>query len=232
MEQEPQKKTRKSRRSFASQLQIALDDAATAVEKRLEISHCKLIQARIDALAPRAQAELEEKKSRVTEHENAELATLRAARETDTARIAALEAENERLKSHVCPVDVRVVPDPAHVTRITALEKREKELQNIVAFLLKHTGNKDCVALQAVRELPRESASEICEGVGWHWLEVASFNQSYKTFAQWNDIVCRASSNGNLAKLCKAAIQLDISTKTSDPLTAAKMLTGTIRSDN
>jgi hypothetical protein len=123
------------------------------------------------------------------------------------------------------------VPDPADKTLITVLGKQLEEQQRIAAFLLNHAGEKDALALQAVRELDRSTASVVCKACGWSFQEVAGFNLGYKNFSQWNDLVCRASGNGNLVKLCKAAIALDIGTRTTDPLTAAKIATGTIRTD-
>jgi hypothetical protein len=229
---EPQikeKRTRTCKKSYVMQEQAALNDAASAVEKKLDISQLKLISRRLETLAPLAAEE------RVANKEKERTDAEQQARQHEErqSRIQELEAENTRLKNqgdaHVCPVRREIVPDPKHAERITALEKHRDSLQAQVAFLLRHVAQKDTLALLAVRELDRAIAEPVCEGVGWHFMEVASFNLSYKSFSQWNDIVCRASSNGSLVKLCRAAIALDISTRTSDPVTQAKMLTGTIR---
>jgi hypothetical protein len=142
--------------------------------------------------------------------------------------IARLEAENAELKKTQQPVKEIVVPNPLHKQELDKVTKRQDELIRQTVFLLEHVVSKEQTVLCACRELDRTAASEICEALGWHYNEVARFNQSYD-FNAWSNIIEQAQTEGPLVKLARAAIALEVTDSPMDPVLAAKYQTGTLR---
>jgi hypothetical protein len=172
--------------------------------------------------------EREEAQAHQAEQENSELLHLRAQAEQDLRQIERLEAACASLRASQQPVITKIVPDPAHSEQVARLGAQ-------VAFLLKHTGTPETVALDAVRTLDTDSASTICEMVGLHWKDVARFRLLYPHFGAWTQVIEQASVNDSpLIRLCKAAMLVETGSekrgrKSVDPVTAAKYLTGTLR---
>lgn len=209
MEQEQTQKpkqTRSSRKSFANQLQDALTDAAKATSENREISICKLIQARIEHLAPLAAEEREENKKQ----NDAALREQNAAHEAAQNAIQELTAKNERLmrqaEAHVCPVTVREVQNPEQAK---VLAERDM-LRSVVAFLSDYIGSKEQTAIQAIRTLEPSVAERVCQSVGIKYNEYRQYLMTYSTFRSLSDVIERADSDADstLLRFCRAAIVL------------------------
>jgi len=192
-----------------------------------------LIQARIDALAPLAAEEREEKKARAINGENAELIALRLKDSENTKNVARLEAENQELRATQQPLKEVIVENPQHAQEVAGLKKQATQSLVITKFLLEHVGlSKDQIALLSVRELhglDSKAASEVCGALGWRINEVYQFTTSYGLNA-WSNIIEKAQCEGPLVRLARAAMALETQTETPiDNLTAAKLATGTLR---
>ena len=201
------RKKRTRKKSYVLQLQAALDDAARAEERGLDISGKKLLQSRIDALVLLAAEErgaVKEKNDKAARETVEQLNEQHAA---DQERIDSLTVENVELQKQSNRVQTVTVPDPEH-------EKTRREcetLRSVVNFLTANVGHKEQTAIRAIQELPAVVASIICDGGGLHYNEYALWLRTYPTFRQLSDVIEKATSvdDSPLLRFCRTSLAVN-----------------------
>lgn len=191
-------KTRVRKKSYVLQEQIALNDAATAVERKLEISQIKLIQRRLDSLAGPAEAERQ-----------GQLANVKSERDAAVKRSMELEAEIAGLKTRLAETENRP-PE-----KIVVLDTSETDaLRARVVALSEACGSvpgKEIIAMQVFIRL-RERAAEFLTACGIDWKSWVLMSRSYTTKQAMESVVSaciRETDSSHALRYCRLRLRVE-----------------------
>jgi hypothetical protein len=120
--------------------------------------------------------------------------------------------------------------------------RRECEtLKNVVKFFASIVANKEQTAIRAIQQLPADAPAVVCDAVGIKYREYSQYLMTYKTERDLLKVIEQAQVDDTpFLRFCRASLAVNHGTIISapsqrkpsgpvDPVTAAKMLTGTLR---
>jgi hypothetical protein len=92
-------------------------------------------------------------------------------------------------------------------------------LKTVVKFLAGTAPNKEQAAVRALRELPADAASWVCDAVGINYHEYAGYLITYKMERDLLNIVERADPDAetSLLRFCRAALAVNHSLNLASP---------------
>ena len=202
--QTSQTKTRVRLKSPRLQLQVTLQrmEKLAQSDTLKEAKAADLLMSMAELQKMLLQLTLDEKKDTL----EGEHAALSAQHTADTQRIQALEAQNTELRRDACRVKTVTVPDPEH----EKVRRKNDMLKSVLSLLITQI-DREQVAVRALRELPADAASSLCDALGINYREYAQYLIIYKTERDLLNVVERADPDADtsLLRFCRAALAVN-----------------------
>lgn len=202
----PVAKTRVRKKSYVLQEQIALNDAATAVERKLEISQIKLIQRRLDSLAGPAEAERQ-----------GQLAKVKSERDAAVKRSMELEAEIAGLETRLAEAENRP-PEKIVVMDTSETDAFRAKVASLSAACVA-IPDKETVAMQVFIRLG-ERAAEFLTACGIEWKSWVLMSQNYQTRQAMEHVIAaciRETADSHALRYCRLRLKVEFRQTQSDP---------------
>jgi len=191
-------KTRVRKKSYVLQEQIALNDAASAVERKLEISQIKLIQRRLESLAGPAEAERQ-----------GLLAKVRSERDSAVKQKTGLEAEIVGLKARLAEAEERS-PEKVIVRDTSETDALQAKLTALSAAC-ESIPDKETVAMRVFVRLG-ERAAEFLTACGIDWKSWVLMSRNYSTRQAMENVVnacIRETADSHALRYCRLRLNVE-----------------------